>query len=623
METIKEEPKSLNSREGKGGFRATMFVYVYVTLENMGFIANMVSLVLYFLYVMYFQVASASNTLTNFMGATFLLTVVGGFISDTYLNRLHTILIFTAIELLALVLVTIQAHAKSLHPEYCGRPSCVEGRSAFMLYASLALLALGSGGVRGVLPSLGADQFDQSNPKEAKAIATYFNWLTLSTVIGASVGVTVIVWVSMNDAWYKGFMITTIATFVAIVALACGKPFYYLRKPGDSPIIRIAQVIVLAIKNHGLSLPEKPEELYEINEKGTLFDQQEKIVHTSQFRFLDKAAILPQNLEPSPWKICTITQVEEVKILIRMLPILFSTIIMNTCLAQLQTFSVQQGFIMNRFLGKFEVPAPSVPIIPLLFMILLIPIYEFLFVPFARKFTGHPTGITQLQRVGIGLVLSAISMAVAGLIEVKRRNQALSDIRNPKISVFWLSFQFGIFGVADMFTLVGLLEFFYREAPSGMKSLSTSFTFLSLSFGYFLSSVLVNLINTVTGKIAPSKLGWLHGDDINRNNLNLFYWFLAVLSCVNFGVYLLSASWYKYKIDDSVVGAEEKVSGDGEFKVVGVEEKIPGSETKTVEEEVVAGENQVKVENESESERQVVISDDQNNQKVDGDDKQV
>lgn len=86
------------------------------------------------------------------------------------------------------MLVTIQAHAKSLHPQYCGRSSCIEGKAAFMLYASLALLALGTGGVRGVLPSLGADQFDQNNPKEAKALATYFNWLTLSTVLGASVG---------------------------------------------------------------------------------------------------------------------------------------------------------------------------------------------------------------------------------------------------------------------------------------------------------------------------------------------------------------------------------------------------------------------------------------------------
>ena len=179
-------------------------------------------------------------------------------------------------------------------------------------------------------------------------------------------------------------------------------------------------------------------------------------------------------MQPAPWKVCSVTQVEEVKILTRlMLPILGSTIIMNTCLAQLQTFSVQQGNDMYRKIGKHDFPAPSVPVIPLVFMVILIPAYEFFFVPFPRKFTGHPAGITQLQRVGVGLVLSAVSMAVAGIVEVKRRDQAL---KSHLISLFWLSFQYGIFGIADMFTLVGLLDLFYKEAPSSMKSLSTSFT---------------------------------------------------------------------------------------------------------------------------------------------------
>lgn len=265
-------------------------------------------------------------------------------------------------------------------------------------------------------------------------------------------------------------------------------------------------------------------------------------------RFLDKAAILTKESNPEPWKVCTVTQVEEVKVLTRMLPILASTILMNTCLAQLQTFSVQQGRLMDPHLGSVKVPTPSIPVIPLIFMTILIPVYEFIFVPFARKFTGHPSGITRLQRVGIGLVLSAISMAIAGVVEVKRKDRANEDPNRP-ISLFWVTFQYSIFGIADMFTLAGLLEFFYKEAPAGMRSLSTSFTWLSLSFGYFLSTIVVNVINFVTERVTPSKQGWLHGMDINKNNLDLFYYLLAILSALNFVIYLFVASWYKYKAD--------------------------------------------------------------------------
>ncbi|KAG8369007.1 hypothetical protein BUALT_Bualt15G0105400 [Buddleja alternifolia] len=537
---------------GKGGFKATSFIYALVALENMGFIANMVSLVLYFCYKLYFHLSDAANTLTNLMGSTFLLTVVGGFISDTYINRFHTCLIFGTLELLALAMMTIQAHNSSLLPLPCANSHCMDGGMSVYFYTSLCLLALGVGGFRGALPALGADQFDAKDPKEAKGLASYFNWLLLSTVSGASIGVTVIVWVATNKNnhnWWKGFLITTVGAFVGFVIFAFGKPFYRLEVPKDSPLIRVAQVIVVAIKNRRSSHPESPSELYEINEKESE-SARTKIAHTEQFRWLDKAAIPPKNTDPSnsEWKVCTVTQVEEVKILTRMLPIIGSTIIMNTCMAQLQTFSVTQGYIMDPSLGSFNVPAASIPAIPLLFMVILIPIYDRFFVPFVRKFTKHPTGITQLQRVGVGLVLSALSMSIAAIVEVKRRNQSLKNPLKP-ISLFWLSYQYGIFGIADMFTLVGLLEFFYKEAPAGMKSLSTSFTWISLSFGYFLSSVLVAAINSVTKSIAPSKKGWLHGQDLDKNNLNLFYWFLAILSGLNFFNYLYWAMWYKYKKD--------------------------------------------------------------------------
>ncbi|GLT70296.1 hypothetical protein SLA2020_423860 [Shorea laevis] len=80
------------------------------------------------------------------------------------------------------------------------------------------------------------------------------------------------------------------------------------------------------------------------------------------------------------------------------------------------------------------------------------------------------------------------------------------------------------------------------------------------SFGYFLSTVLVDVINAVTkGK---GEQGWIYGLDLNKNHLNLFYWFLAILSCLNFLNYLFWAYWYKYKseVPDSVSKDDEAIS---------------------------------------------------------------
>ncbi|KAL5717190.1 hypothetical protein ACHQM5_010245 [Ranunculus cassubicifolius] len=548
----------------KGGFRAAMFIYIMVALENMGFVANMVSMVLYFLLVMHFDLAGAANTLTNLMGSIYLLSVVGGFISDTYLTRFNTVLIFGTIEVLALGMFTIQSHLHSLQPVACANSPCLKGGNAVMFYSSLCLLALGAGAMRGAIPALGGDQFDQKDEKGKKSLSSFFNWLLLSTTFGSVIGTTVLVWISMNRGWDLGFLIITISTFLGFIALAVGRPYFHIETPGDSPIIRVIQVIVVAFRNRSLLLPTNSDELYDISEEATL--EEERIPHTNQFRLLDKAAILGQGSTMGPWRICTVTQVEEVKILARLLPILASTILVNTCLAQLQTFSVTQGNQMDLHLGSFKVPAASIPVIPLLFMAFLLPFYELIFVPFARKITKHPAGITQLQRVGVGLFLSIVSMGIAGLVEVKRKNQAIKDPTRP-ISLFWLSFQYGVFGVADMFTLIGLLEFYYKEASSGMRSLSTSFTYLSLSIGYFLSTIFVDIINSITRNGSKSKQGWLEGQDLNKNKLNYFYWFLAILSFLNFLNYLFWASWYKYKTDSpaEIQLRDKPVNGSSPF----------------------------------------------------------
>ncbi|CAK9147570.1 unnamed protein product [Ilex paraguariensis] len=475
--------------EKQGGFRACTFVFVLGVLENIGFVANMSVMVLYFKLVMHFDLSTSANTLTNFLGSTFLLTILGGFISDTYLNRLYTCLAFGFLEVVALLMITIQAYSNKLHPDPCGKSTCVKGGEAVMFYTLICLLALGAGGLKGSIAALGADQFDQKDPKGAKGLASYFNYYQMSVTIGFIIGVTGVVWVSMNKDWYWGFFIGLVVAVVGFVVLALGKPFYHFQPLASSPIVKISQVIVVAIRNRNLSLSQNPDELYEIEAKDR--DLSEKKSH-----ILTNSATHSSQYNYNEHMIGTITNLLSPPRLLHGPPY-----------------------------RLFENSHSFNPAIPLLFMSILLPIYEFFIVPVARKITGHPSGITQLQRSGVGLVISVVSMGIAEIIE------------------------YGIFGIADMFAMVGLMEFFYKDAPSGMRSLTTSFALISLSFGYFLSSAFVNIINAITKQITQSKKGWLHGEDLNHYNLNLFYWFLAVLNLLNFGNYLYLASWYKYKSD--------------------------------------------------------------------------
>ncbi|KAL0454519.1 UNVERIFIED_CONTAM: protein NRT1/ PTR FAMILY 4.4 [Sesamum latifolium] len=173
-------------------------------------------------------------------------------------------------------------------------------------------------------------------------------------------------------------------------------------------------------------------------------------------------------------------------------------------------------------------------------LIFIVPLYDTLFVPFARKITGHDSGITPLQRIGTGLFLATFSMISAALMEKKRRNAAVNE--NVTLSIFWITPQFLIFGISEMFTAVGLVEFFYKQPLKGMQSFLTAITYCSFSFGFFLSSVLVTLVNKAT--LDSSGAGWLSDNNLNKDKLDHFYWLLAVLSFINFLNYLFWATWY-------------------------------------------------------------------------------
>ncbi|QCE16565.1 protein NRT1/ PTR FAMILY 4.5-like [Vigna unguiculata] len=538
-----------------GGNRAALFVNAMEGLESMAFVSNAVSLVTYFFGYMNFSITKSATTLTNFLGTAFLLPLFGGIISDTYLSRFKTCVLFACMELLGFGILAVQAKSHKLRPIPCkdlavtqmNECKAATGGQVAMLYSGLYLVALGTGGIKAALPALGADQFDEKDPKEAPKLSSFFNWFLFSLTIGSIIGVTFIVWIGANQGWDWSFIICTIAILFSIVFICMGNSLYRNNVPKGSPLVRIIQVFVAAFRNRKLQIPDNTDELHEIHEKQR-GDNVEILKRTEQFRFLDRAAVVESSTGSSTsehWKLCTVTQVEETKILIRMLPIILSTIFMNTCLAQLQTFTVQQSTTMNTKIGGFKVPGASLPVIPLLFMFILIPLYDRVFVPIARRITGIPTGIRHLQRIGIGLVLSAASMAVAGFVETRRKSVAMEhdmvDSTEPlPMSVFWLGFQYGIFGAADMFSLIGLLEFFYAESSAGMKSLGTAISWCSVAFGYFTSTVVVEVVNKVSG-------GWLASNNLNRDKLNYFYWMLSVISVLNFGFYLFCASWYTYK----------------------------------------------------------------------------
>ncbi|KAH7657448.1 Proton-dependent oligopeptide transporter family protein [Dioscorea alata] len=427
-----------------------------------------------------------------------------------------------------------------------------------MLFAGLYLVALGVGGIKGSLPAHGAEQFDDTTVQGRKDRSTFFNYFVFCLSTGGLIAVTFVVWVEDNKGWQWGFGIATITILLSIPVFLSGAKFYRNKLPIGSPLTTIAKVLVAATCNSTNVAQSPSNAVIDMSTSptkgGTILKKHEELSvnndHNSSkndgMKFLDRAS---QGKPIHKSLVCTNVEVEDVKIVLRVLPIFLLTIMLSCCLAQLSTFSVQQAATMDTRVGGLTVPPASLPIFPVVFIMILAPIYDHIIIPFARKLRKTEMGISHLQRIGIGLVFSIIAMGVAALVEMKRKRVVKKigiDSTEPlPITFFWVALQYLFLGSADLFTLAGMLEFFFTEAPAGMKSLATSLSWASLALGYYLSSVLVSIVNHVTG--GAEHTAWLEGENLNHYHLERFYWLMCVLSTLNFVLYMFWATKYKYR----------------------------------------------------------------------------
>ncbi|KAL5210636.1 hypothetical protein ABZP36_006259 [Zizania latifolia] len=450
--------------------------------------------------------------------------------------------------------LTLSASIPSLEPPRCIGSFCPQPTvPQYLIYfVGLYMIALGAGGIKPCVSAFGADQFDDTDPVERTKKGAFFNWFYFSINIGSLISGTILIWIQQNCGYGIGFGIPTIFIALAIGSFFMGSRIYRYQIPGGSPLIRVCQVVIAAIRKRNVHLPVDSSLLYEFHGKTSTIEGSRKLEHSSGFSFLDKAAVILRNEHGgshNPWRLCTITQVEEFKILMRMFPIWATGIVFFTVCAQNSSMFIQQGMTLNNQVGSFKIPPATLSSLDVISIVVWVPIYERFVVPIARRFTGKERGFSELQRMGVGLFVSTVAVAVAALVEIKRLEIARSeDLIHSKvpvpISILWQAPQYLLVGVGEVFTAIGQAEFFYNQSPDSMRSLCSAFALVTVSLGSYLSSFILTLVSYFTTQ--SDHPGWIP-DNLNEGHLDRFFWLIAGLSSLNLLVFIYYAQQYKCK----------------------------------------------------------------------------
>nr|QKF54838.1 GTR2-type glucosinolate transporter [Brassica nigra] len=555
------------------GWEVMPFIIGNETFEKLGIIGTLSNLLVYLTAVFNMKSITAATIINAFAGTVNFGTFVAAFLCDTYFGRYKTLTAAVIACFLGSLAILLTAAVPQLHPAPCGTASsCIgpsDGQIAFLLMG-LGILVVGAGGIRPCNLAFGADQFNPKSESGKRGIDSFFNWYFFTFTFAQILSLTLVVYIQSNVSWTIGLTIPVVLMFLACVIFFAGDKLYVKIKASGSPLASIAQVITVAIKKRGLKPVKQPwlnlYNYYPLNYANS------KLKYTDQFRFLDKAAIFaPEDkLEADgkpvdPWKLCTMQQVEEVKCIVRVLPIWFASSIYYLTITQQMTYPVFQALQSDRRLGSggFVIPAATYVVFSMTGMTVFIIIYDRVLVPTLRRITGLDTGITLLQRIGTGIFFAFLSLVVSGFVEERRRTFALTKPtlgmapRKGEISsmsAMWLIPQLTLAGVAEAFGAIGQMEFYYKQFPENMRSFAGSIFYVGGGVSSYLGSFLIATVHRTTQNSAGGN--WL-AEDLNKGRLDLFYFMIAGILAVNFAYFLVMSRWYRYKgSDDDVTTCE-------------------------------------------------------------------
>ncbi|PON35056.1 Proton-dependent oligopeptide transporter family [Parasponia andersonii] len=568
QETQERNDKAVTTTESEvqySGTKSMPFIIGNETCEKLGSIGTSNNLLVYLTTVFNMKAITATTLINIFNGTSNFAALPGAILSDTYFGRYQTLGFASVASFTGMLVLTLTAAITRLHPPHCVKekndtcPGPTPWQMAILL-SGLGLMVTGAGGIRPCNLAFGADQFNPNTESGKKGINRFFNWYYFGLTFAMMVSFTLIAYVQSNLSWALGLAIPTLLMLLSCVLFFVGSRIYVKVKPNFSPLTGAVRVVVAAVKKRHLKLPEQP--------WLTLFNHipttsiNSKLPYSNQFRFLDKAAIIdpkdtvhPDGSAANPWRLCSMQQVEEVKCLMRVIPIWSSAIIYYVAMVQQQTSVVFQALQSDRHLGKtkFKIPAATYSIFTMLGITICIPIYDKIIVPTLRRFTRKESGITLLQRMGSGMVLAVAAMLISALVEEKRRSFALTKPIGTEegrgaissVSAFWLVPQLTLIGFSEAFTVIGHIEFYYKEFPENMRTISGSFLYIGFAVSNYLNSFLVSLVHHIT-KTGSGKGDWLP-EDLNEGRLDWFYYLVAALEILNLAYFLMCAKWYNYK----------------------------------------------------------------------------
>eukprot|EP01134_Creolimax_fragrantissima_P007015 CFRG7015T1 len=186
----------------------------------------------YFLMHIGYDQAQATSMNAAFSILCYWTPLFGGWLADAVLGRFKTIVYLTALYIVGVFMAAIGAEPNV-------------DNDIIYLIGVMGFVALGSGGIKPNVSNFGGDQYDVTDPEEARQQESFFSYFYMMINIGAAVSYGYLTTLAVNGqppgipqeyGFFTAYMIASGCMAIAYVIFLLGSKKYIKKPPSGDPL---------------------------------------------------------------------------------------------------------------------------------------------------------------------------------------------------------------------------------------------------------------------------------------------------------------------------------------------------------------------------------------------------